>query len=70
MIHIQQRDCSRFALDSLLSPTHSTQIFAYQAQHLYKDSILSLTIILVRLHRTPWLDVGEECALSLGAVRA
>ena len=70
-MHIQQRDCSRFSLDSLLSPTHSTQIFACQAQRLYKDTILSLITIHLRTQIALWLSVaGQQLALALWTVAA
>ena len=71
MIHIQQRDCSRFSLDSLLSPTHSTQIFVCQAQRLYKDTILSLITIHLRTKLAPWLFfAGQQLALALWTIAA
>lgn len=71
MMHIQQRDCSRFSLDSLLSPTHSTQIFACQAQRLYKDTILSLITIHLRTQIAPWLFfAGQQLALALWTIAA
>ena len=70
-MHIQQRDCSRFSLDSLLSPTHSTQIFACQAQRLYKDTILSLITIHLRTQIALWLFVaGQQLTLALWTVAA
>ena len=70
-MHIQQRDCSRFSLDSLLSPTHSTQIFACQAQRLYKDTILSLITIHLRTQIALWLFVtGQQLTLALWTVVA
>ena len=71
MMHIQQRDCSRFSLDSLLSPTHSTQIFVCQAQRLYKDTILSLITIHLRTQIALWLFVtGQQLTLALWTVAA
>ena len=70
-MHIQQRDCSRFSLDSLLSPTHSTQISACQAQRLYKDTILSLITIHLRTQIALWLSVaGQQLALALWTIAA
>ena len=70
-MHIQQRDCSRFSLDSLLSPTHSTQIFACQAQRLYKDTILSLITIHLRTQIALWLFfAGQQLALALWTIAA